>query len=147
MVPASMAESTRIAKEHGLQGKFMSCYARDSRSKGCHLFILCLGSHSGHSCQLVNNSTIHQILLISTTPGPTEKPPMIELIRCAYFSRQLASDSTDICRKKIRPEGFHAGLIFSITEMLSQIMGCLVGKGEVKEKKQKLLCHLLHNYF
>lgn len=131
------------AKEHRLRGKFMSCYSWDSYSKGCHLFSPCLGWHSSHSFQLANNSTIHPIHLISTTPSQRENAPMIELICCIYFNRHLASDSTDICRKTTSPEGFHTGLILSIAKTLSQILGFPAEKMEMKETHK--LCHL-HNY-
>lgn len=81
---------------------------------------------------------MHQIHLVSTTPSQKENAAMIELIHCVYFNQHLASKSTDICRKTTRPEGFHTGLIFAITETLSQIMGSLEGKGEVEEKKTSL---------
>ena len=135
-----------IANKHRLQGKFMSCYSRDSCSRGCPLFSLCLGFHSSHSCQLVNYSTIHQIHLISTTPSHIEIAPVIELMRCVCFYSQLASDSTDIWRQPTRPEGLHASLILAITKAFSQAMGSLEGNEEMGEKTQKLLCHLLHNY-
>ena len=129
MAPRSLPAHI-IAKERG--NSWPSC------SKGCHLFSLCLGSHSSHSCQLVNNSAIHPIPLITTLPPSDRNAAVIELIHCVYFNRHVASHSTDICRKTTWPEGFHAGFVLAITEILSQILGSLEGKEEKGRKETKI---------